>query len=709
MSASLVGQKLGKFEITELLGQGGMATVYKGYQREVDRYVAIKVLPPHPGLNTQFVERFRLEARTIARLQHPHILPLYDYGDEGGILYLAMAYADGGSLSDRIRHGALPHSEVLRLFQQISGALDYAHRQNVIHRDIKPDNILLDREGHALLADFGIAKLMQDVGGITLTGTGGLVGTPAYMSPEQAQGLLVDNRSDIYSLGIVIFEMLTGKQPFAAETPMQLVFEHISSPVPRLIEFNASAPPDLDAVMQRALGKKPEQRYATAKDFFDDFSAVMLGSPSLSVTKTLPPMPSEHEPLITFTPTQSSAQQQTPPPPVPPTTTIVTAPAWNPLVLLGGFAIFALLAVALAVLVLNNSSRPAPVEPTAAPTTAPTVVAAQPTAPLPTAVPSIGTVSYLTDTYPGDVANLAVRGLTLPPQGQTDVAWLHNVDKDTWLRLGDLRLDPLGNGQLSLHGDPMLPALYNSILITQEGGETDAPTGRTVYSGTVPDTVMDALREILIASPGGIPGMTGDIPFVDNAAGTEEPTNNSSLLAGVLAEAKIAAQHSGLAAQATSAGSMHTHAEHTINILNGTQVDYNSNGRGENPGRGFGVPYFTNRIQAKLDAIASAPTSNSAVESQIELVRVCLVNVQGWLNQVVALETLFLQTEDIATVQAQLAESTQLADAIINGVDLNGNGQVEPFEGECGLQQISEYGISLGNLNLFAGALPQGE
>ena len=134
MSASLVGQKLGKYEITELLGQGGMATVYKGYQREVDRFVAIKVLPPHPAQSDQFVERFRQEARTIARLQHPHILPLYDYGTENDVLYLVMAFIDGGSLADRIRKGPIPLQETQQLFQQISAALDYAHRHNVIDR-----------------------------------------------------------------------------------------------------------------------------------------------------------------------------------------------------------------------------------------------------------------------------------------------------------------------------------------------------------------------------------------------------------------------------------------------------------------------------------------------------------------------------------------------------------------------------------------------
>lgn len=205
-----------------------MASVYLGHQQDIDRDVAIKVLPPHPGQDSRFVERFRLEARTIARLQHPHILPVYDYGDEDGILYLVMAYVRGGSLADRIRKGAMSPADAERLMTQMGSALDYAHRQNVVHRDVKPANILLDHEGHALLTDFGIVKLME--GSSQLTGTGGLIGTPAYMSPEQAQSDDVDHRSDLYSLGVVGYEMLTGKQPFHAETPMQIVLKQISAP-----------------------------------------------------------------------------------------------------------------------------------------------------------------------------------------------------------------------------------------------------------------------------------------------------------------------------------------------------------------------------------------------------------------------------------------------------------------------------------------------
>ena len=160
MTSSLIGRRLGKYEIIELLGQGGMATVYKGYQADIDRFVAIKVLPPHPGQNSSFIDRFRLEARTIAQLQHPHILPMHDYGTEKDILYLVMAYVSGGSLKERIARGPLPLSEVEVLLRQIASAMDYAHRHGVLHRDIKPDNVLIDSEGHALLADFGVAKIL---------------------------------------------------------------------------------------------------------------------------------------------------------------------------------------------------------------------------------------------------------------------------------------------------------------------------------------------------------------------------------------------------------------------------------------------------------------------------------------------------------------------------------------------------------------------
>ncbi len=186
---------LGKYEIIGLLGQGGNAVVYKGYHREIDRFLAIKVLRPDYRIDPKFVERFKLEARVIARLQHPHIVPLYDYGNENDVWFLATAYIQGGALDTVIENGAMPLRQVDKILREVVSALDYAHRNGVIHRDMKPSNILLDTEGHALLADFGIVKIAGT--GTTLTGTGNVLGTPAYIAPEQGQGHPIDYRADI--------------------------------------------------------------------------------------------------------------------------------------------------------------------------------------------------------------------------------------------------------------------------------------------------------------------------------------------------------------------------------------------------------------------------------------------------------------------------------------------------------------------------------
>ena len=338
--ASLIGQQLGQYEVIELLGQGGMATVYKAYQESIDRHVAIKVLPPHAGLDAQFIDRFQLEAKTIGGLQHPHILPLYDYGTQDDILYLVMAYVDGGSLEDFIEDREyMTVRRIEKILREIASALDYAHRRGVIHRDIKPGNILIDSEGHALLADFGIVKMMGN--DANLTGTG-VVGTPAYIAPEQGQGeTSIDGRADIYSLACVMYELFSGFQPYRAETMMKVVLQHITDPVPSLIEVAPDLPPALDAVMEFAMAKDPNERFSTAVEFAEAVTHALHSSDeSLAAAKKAVPLdkqPSTQPPTQVLEPLTGElnpTNQSNP--------TIIVQQSTNPLLLfMGLFGIIA--------------------------------------------------------------------------------------------------------------------------------------------------------------------------------------------------------------------------------------------------------------------------------------------------------------------------------------------------------------------------------
>jgi serine/threonine-protein kinase len=255
----LIGRNIGPYQIVDRLGQGGMASVYKAVQGSLNRSVALKILPPTLALDPTFVERFRREANAAASMQHPNILPIYDFGQAGDIFYIAMMLVLGGTLRERI--GRLPMSLTARLASQIADALDYAHQRGIIHRDIKPTNILMARDDWAMLSDFGIARIVE-AQGLTSTGTG--IGTPEYMSPEQALGRPVDGRSDIYSLGVVLYEMATGRQPFTGPDSFSVVRQHIDTPIPAPSAMNAAVPPAIDAIVAKATQKDPNLRYQTA-------------------------------------------------------------------------------------------------------------------------------------------------------------------------------------------------------------------------------------------------------------------------------------------------------------------------------------------------------------------------------------------------------------------------------------------------------------
>ncbi|MFQ5615503.1 MAG: protein kinase, partial [Anaerolineales bacterium] len=321
------GQMLGPYRIAEQIGKGGMAAVYKAYHAAMDRYVAIKILPFQFAHNQEFLLRFQQEVKVIARLEHPHILPVYDSGEHDSTPYLVMRYLDTGTLKERIQARELTLGETDHLITQLADALGYAHSQKVIHRDIKPSNVLINQRGDVFLTDFGIAKL---IGATTqFTASGAITGTPAYMSPEQAEGRKLDARSDIYSMGIILYEMVTGRVPYEAETPLAVILKHLQAPLPMPTNVKPNVHPAIERVILKTLAKDREERFDTAADFVAAWKQA-LQIAKVTPAETAAPLPPPEPVSITMGPETVSMIQPEPapemPPPSPPTLQHVTKP-----------------------------------------------------------------------------------------------------------------------------------------------------------------------------------------------------------------------------------------------------------------------------------------------------------------------------------------------------------------------------------------------
>lgn len=298
-------ETVGRYEIKEKLGRGGMASVYRARDPRFNRDVAIKILPRELTLDPQFRARFDREAQTIAALEHPAIVPVHDYGEEEGQPFLVMRLMQGASLAERLEEGPLPFAEVGKIIARIGSALDRAHEAGVIHRDLKPGNILFDQYGDAYLADFGIARLADS--SATLTGTG-LVGTPAYMSPEQIEGKELDGRTDIYALGIIVFEMLTGERPYQADTPAMLLVKQMTEPMPRVLDVKPDLPFGCEEVITRATAKQPEARFNKASQLADTLTTALRGEQP-PIAPPQPPIESTPEPKVESEPTITPTEQ----------------------------------------------------------------------------------------------------------------------------------------------------------------------------------------------------------------------------------------------------------------------------------------------------------------------------------------------------------------------------------------------------------------
>ncbi len=273
-----IGTTIGSYKIVEKLGRGGMATVYKGRHTRLKRDVAIKVLHPMLNDDDSFLRRFAREAQLVAKLEHPHIVPVYDFAEHEGQPYLVMRLVEGDTLKDRMTKGTLSRDEILRIAQAVADGLDYAHRQGVLHRDIKPSNVMLTSANGVYIADFGLARMAQ-AGESTLS-QDMIMGTPQYISPEQAMGNKdLDGRTDLYSFAIILYELVTGQTPFQSETTYSIIHMQIFDPPPPPSEVNENISPEMEAVLLKALSKEPQERYATGRELVAAYRDAFNGMP----------------------------------------------------------------------------------------------------------------------------------------------------------------------------------------------------------------------------------------------------------------------------------------------------------------------------------------------------------------------------------------------------------------------------------------------
>lgn len=299
-------RKLGKYEVIERLGRGGMAEVYRAYHPSLDRFVAIKVLHAFLADDPEFKSRFEKEARNIARLKHPHIVGVYDFENDAASesYFMVMELIEGPTLKDQLfqlseRGERLPLKESIHIIKEAATALAYAHNQGMIHRDVKPANLMMDRDNRVVLTDFGIAKIVT---GAQFTASGGMVGTPAYMAPEQGLGDAGDERSDLYSLGVILFQLVTGALPYEAETPLAIILKHLNEPVPSARAVSPDVPEAVDLIIRKLMAKEPDDRYQTANALIADLEKIERALENDPLGEHI----DEHETLIFAQPSPSS-------------------------------------------------------------------------------------------------------------------------------------------------------------------------------------------------------------------------------------------------------------------------------------------------------------------------------------------------------------------------------------------------------------------
>lgn len=678
--------QLGKYQLLERLGQGGMAEVYRARQPMIERDVAIKILHGHLAESGDFVERFQREARGLGQLRHPHIVSVIDFdvergqttraeenGDHrivtDGRYYMVMDFIAGPTLADLIQQrGALPVVEALSIAEQIADALAYAHEQGTIHRDVKPGNIMfLDKDcHHAVLTDFGIARLLDDTG-MTITGT--MAGTPAYMSPEAGKGENVDIRSDLYSLGVLLYELVSGETPYKGETPVRVVMQHVTAPLPSVREHMPNLPDLVVQIIEKAMAKTPEERFQSAEAMRQALCQAQLvlndrqiQSTLVAGRETLVEQPaSRPSPYDLISNAEGKNDGETP-------NRQVVIPALEHLTQTGQSvsvgqtadrSITFMLTLAFLTLMVAAGWYFFAEEMLAKDAT--TAV---------TASESSGHLQIL-PVDDGQELRLSLQALVPLSAEQHYHAWIKTTDN----RLFDLGTLTMNNGDAiqQLVAPYNVLALLDTVLISlEEIPQPIGPSVTVVASGQLTTDRARALMQLWIESSTVLGKPL--LPATDEQIVIAQTHNNML--------------HDGIASNDLTA--VQQHAEHIVNTLVGESDDrfgdLNGDGQAQNPGDGVGVQVYLATIDEALAAL-------NADQRAVARARTAAMAAITIARQITAADTLDEANHLAAELSAHLTE-------LLTGTDLDGSGAIEPDRGEGAFVALTESVATLSVVSL---------
>ena len=690
MSGNWVGKTLGKVQIESLIARGGMAEVYLGTHITLDRKVAVKILRNPSEEHSDALERFQREARVIASLRHPNIIQVFDFDTVDNDPYIVMEYVEGPSLSAYLHflhknNKTLPLPHIARMLGSVASALQHAHNNKIIHRDIKPGNILLASHSgqielnkplpddfEPVLTDFGLIRFLDTA---RQTTSGVTAGTPAYMSPEQAQGETTDGLTDIYSLGIVLYEMLAGKLPFDGETTVSILLKHVNeppSPIPGLSPF-------MQEVLDKALAKKREDRFQSPMEFANAFSAAVDINPSTMQMEVIPGAGNSTTQVNSLAETklQNKPEQS-------------KRSGWTRIaitgilaLMLGGFLFFNKLPLstsATGTATTTNTSMVLP--PTITSTDTRTAT------PVPINLETRLVIHFHDENAIADQAFLEAYRVPAPPEGNNFEVWLFNSKER--ISLGILSVDVEGKGELSYtdaQGTNLI-AKFDRAEITLEPQEdtNPSPTKLVVYSFALPTDGTENIRFLLSSFPAApdqvalIQGMYIDIQKIDELAREMDAAHGSGNVARV-----------------------HQLAENIMNMIVGAQSpnykDWDNNGNITDDGSGYGLllngsnPGYFGAIYSETDNAVNLSDASQPMTTNGEYLKNSLQNLAQLTSQLQETVTAILKSP--SDVKEQIANAVTFADQMLNGLDLDGNGSIEPAtEGGAQAAYMYSYGMA---------------